>query len=89
MLDWRYVWWSQHIQGASKSQQDFDSEVKSASVELDHWRSEAVAWKQKDADLDSLMCQAQELAGSIEELDEQKKVRELLPHNLSKTLSTN
>lgn len=35
------------------------------------------------------MCQAQELAGSIEELDEQKKARELLPHNLSKTLSTN
>eukprot|EP00435_Cladocopium_sp_Y103_P009320 s379_g2.t1 len=43
-------------ESASKAQQDFDSEVKSASVELDHWRSEA-----------------QELASSIEELDEQKK----------------
>ena len=28
------------IRGAGKAQQDFDSEVKSASVELDHWRSE-------------------------------------------------
>lgn len=43
-------------ESASKAQNDFDSEVKSASVELDHWRSEA-----------------QELATSIEELDEQKQ----------------
>ena len=29
------------LRGASKAQNDFDSHVKSASVELDHWRSEA------------------------------------------------
>eukprot|EP00913_Durusdinium_trenchii_P012249 g11502.t1 len=62
-------------ESASKAQNDFDSEVKSASVELDHWRSEA---DQKPHEVPSLVSivshlQAQELATSIEELDEQKQ----------------
>ena len=64
------------LPGANKAQQGFDSEAKSASAELDRWRSEAEDENGARGCCGTSQfatCQAEELASAIDALDVQKQ----------------